>query len=155
MTFDSGFDPLLLSANVTLRDGSRAVLEKSLDKDDVIPAGFVNLGGVPLAETVGADTLKPQIVTDNGKLFLHSPFRDGENQGLSADAVPQTVVLDILSDHQRDGKDTALAGLLFHDLKAEAVTIPNNVTGAEFDDVADPQAQIPLHNKGGCDTMFL
>ena len=147
-------NPLWFDANVALCNGGGAVLKKPLDESDVVAGGLVDFRSIPLSETVGADALKTQIVTDDGKLLLHSPFRDGEDQVLSADAIPQTVVLDILSDHQRDGKDTPLAGFLLHDLKAEAVSITNNVTGAEFHDVADPQAQVSLQDKGGGDALI-
>ena len=73
------FDPLRFNADVSLRDGGRTVLQEPLDKGYVIPAGFVNLCGVPLAETVGADALKPQVVTNDGKLLLNRAFCDGED----------------------------------------------------------------------------
>ena len=59
------------------------------------------------------------MVTDDGKLLLNRPFRDGENQFFFTDAVPQTVVLDILRDDQRDGEDAMFAGLLLHNFKTE------------------------------------
>ena len=130
------------------------MLQEPLDESNVVPAGFVNLCGVPLAETVGADALKAQVVADDGELLLNCAFSDGENQIFSADTIPQTVILHILSDDQRDGEDTVFSCFLLYDFKAEAVTIPNNVTGAEFHDVADPQAQISLQNKGGCDALI-
>ena len=154
MSFDGGFDSLGCDADVSLSNGGGTVLQEPLDKGDVIPAGFVNLCGVPLAETVGADTLKTQVVTDDGKLLLNGAFCDRENQVLFADAIPQTVVLDVLSNDKRDSKDSILSCLLFYDFKAEAITLPNNVTGAEFLNVADPQTQVSLQHKGGCDTLI-
>ena len=154
MVLNGIFDPLRFDADVSLSNGGGTVLQESLDKGNVIPAGFVNLGGVPFAETVGTDTLKPQVIANDGKLFLNGAFCDGENQVLFADAVPQTVVLHILSDHQRDGKGTAFSCLLLYDFKAEAVTITNDVTGAEFYDVANPQPQVPLQHKGGGDALI-
>ena len=154
MVLNSLFDPMWLNADVALGNRSGAVLQKPLDKGDVVPVGLVNLCGVPLAEAVGADALKSQIVADNGELLLNCAFSDGENQVFSADAIPQTVILHILSDDKRDSEYAMLARLLLHDLKAEAVAIPNNVTGPEFDDVADPQPQISLQNKGGCDALI-
>ena len=153
MSLNGRFDSLWLNANVTLSNGGGAVLEKSLNKSNVIPVGLVDFRSIPLAETVCADSLESQIVTDDGKLLLHSPFRDGENQVFSADAIPQAVILHILSDDKRDSKDSILSCLLLHDFKAETVTISNDVTGAEFYDVADPQAQVSLQDKGGCDAL--
>ena len=153
MSFDGGFDSLGFDADVSLSNGGGTVLQEPLDKCNVVPAGFVNLSGVPLAETVGADALKTQVVTNDGKLLLNGALCDRENQVLFADAISQTVVLDVLCNDQRDSKHTVFPCLLFYDLKAEAVTIPNNVTGAEFDDVADPQPQVSLQDKCGCDTL--
>ena len=59
MVLDGCFDSLGFDANVTLCDGGGTVLQESLDKSNVIPAGFVNLGGVPFTEAVGADALNP------------------------------------------------------------------------------------------------
>ena len=89
MSLDGCFNSLRLNANVSLGDGGRAVLEKPLDKGDVIAVGLVDFRSIPLSEAVGADALKSQVVTDDGKLFLHSPFRNGKDQIFSADAVPQ------------------------------------------------------------------
>ena len=58
MSFDGGFDSLGFDADVSLSNGGGTVLQEPLDKCNVVPAGFVNLSGVPLAETVGADALK-------------------------------------------------------------------------------------------------
>ena len=63
------------------------MLQEPLDESNVVPAGFVNLCGVPLAETVGADALKAQVVADDGELLLNCAFSDGEDQIFSADAV--------------------------------------------------------------------
>ena len=57
MVLDGIFDPLRFDADVSLGNGGGTVLQEPLDKCDVIPAGFVNFSGVPLAETVGADAL--------------------------------------------------------------------------------------------------
>ena len=154
MSFDGGFDSLGFDADVSLSNGGGTVLQEPLDKCNVVPAGFVNLSGVPLAETVGADALKTQVVTNDGKLLLNGALCDRENQVLFADAISQTVVLDVLCNDQRDSKHTTFPCLLFYDFKAEAITIPNNVTGAEFYDVADSQSQISLQNKGGCDALI-
>ena len=154
MSLNSCFNPLRLNADVTLGDGGGAVLQESLDKSNVVAVSLVDFRSIPFAETVCADALKTQVGTNDGKLLLNGAFCDRENQVLFTDAVPQTVVLDVLCNDQRDSKHTAFPRLLFYDLKAEAVTIPYNVTGAEFYDVADPQSQVPLQDKGGCDTLI-
>ena len=74
MAFDRLFNSLRLDADISLRDGGGAVLQEALDKGNVISIRLVNLGSVPLAEAVGADALKAQIVTDDSKLLLDRPF---------------------------------------------------------------------------------
>lgn len=154
MVLNGYFDPLRFDADVTLSNGGGTVLQESLDKGDVISAGFVNLCGVPLAETVSADALETQVIANDGKLLLNCAFCDGENQIFFDNAVPQTVILDVLSDDQGDSEDTPLSCFLFHNFKAETITITNDVTGAEFYDVADPQAQVSLQDKGGGDALI-
>ena len=55
--------PLRLNTDVSLCDGGGAVLQKPLHKSNIVAVGLVNLRGVPLAETVCADTLKAQIIS--------------------------------------------------------------------------------------------
>ena len=74
MILNGLFDPLRLDANVTLRGGGTAVLQEPLDKGDVIVIRLVDLRCVPLAKTVGTDSLETQIVTDNRQLFLNCSF---------------------------------------------------------------------------------
>ena len=59
MSFDGGFDPLRFDADVTLSNGGGTVLQESLDEGNVVTVGFVDLRSIPLAETVGANALKP------------------------------------------------------------------------------------------------
>ncbi len=115
---------------------------------------FVYLCGIPFAEAVGADTFIAQVFADDGKLLLDRPFRNRKNQVAALDAVAQTVVLDVLLDNQRDGEDAAFACLLFHDLQTVAVPVKHNVAGAEAQNVADAQAQVPFQHKGGSDALI-
>ena len=140
-------NPLRFDADVSLCDSGGAVLQEALDKGDVIAVCLVDLGGVPLAEAVGADALKSQIVTDDGELLLDRPFGDREYAVIALDAIAQTVILNVLLDHQRDGEHSALACLLFDDLQTVAVPIQNDVAGTEAQNVADAQAQIAFQNK--------
>ena len=154
MPFNRLFDPLRLDADVALRHGGGAVLQKPLHKGNIKPICLVNFGGVPLAEAVGADTLEAQIVADDGKLLLDRPFGDGEHAVIALEAVAQTVVLDVLLNDQRDGEDAAFPCLLLGNLQAVAVPIKHDVAGAEAQDVADPQAQVPFQHKGGGGTLI-
>ena len=76
MPFNRFFDPLRLNADVSLGRSGGAVLQEPLDKGNIKPIRLVNLGGVPLAEAVGADALKAQVITDDGKLLLDGSLRD-------------------------------------------------------------------------------
>lgn len=150
MTCNRGFNSLRLNADITLCNGGGAVLQKALDKGNVKAVGPVNLSRVPFAEAVCADALDAQVTADKGKLLLHSAFRDGEDQIIPADAVPQTVVLDVLRNHERDGEDAPLACFLLHDLKAVSVPVLHDLTRAELHNVTDaaspgfPPTQEPL-----------
>ena len=58
MILNGFFDPLRLNANVSLSNRGGTVLEKSLDKGDVITVVLVDFRSIPLAETVSADALE-------------------------------------------------------------------------------------------------
>ena len=132
------FDSLWLDADVTLRGGGTAVLQKPLHQGDVIVVGLVDLCCVPFAKTMGADALVPQIVADDPQLFLNCSFCNWENGIGFRDAVSQTVVLNVLLNDKGNCKDSAFAGLLLHHFQTEAISITNDVTEPEFQNVADP-----------------
>ena len=83
--------PLRLNTDIPLCDGGGAVLQKPLNKGNIVAVGLVNLRGVPLAETVCTDTLKAQIVANDVKLLLYSPLSDRENQLVPANTIPQAI----------------------------------------------------------------
>ena len=139
MPLDGRFNSLRLDADVTLSDGGGAVLQEPLDKGDIITIVLVNLRGIPLAEAVSADALEPQIAADDGKLLLHRSFCDREEEIVGADAVAQTVILDILLNQERDGEDSALPGFLLHDFQTVAVAVPDNIAKPQFQYIADTQ----------------
>ena len=72
------------------------------------------------------------MVADNGKLFLHGSFCDGEDQICVPDAGTQAIVFDILLNHKRDGEDSAFPGFLLHDLQTVAVSVPDNIAKSQF-----------------------
>lgn len=147
-------DPLRLNADISLCRSGGAVLQKPLHQGNVITTVFVNLRSVPFAEAVSADALKAQIVADDFQLLLDGSFGQRKNQLVAAEAVPQAIVFDVLLDHQGDCENAALPGLLFHNLKAVSVTVQNNVTETELDNVADPQAKVPLQHKSRRNTLI-
>ena len=110
------FYALRLDANVPLCCGGAAVLKQSLDQDDVIAVGFVDLSGIPLAEAVGADALISQVIADDPQLLLNHPLCYGKYGFSPSNAISQTVVLDVLVEHQGHSEDSALACFLLHNL---------------------------------------
>ena len=74
MVLNCLFNSLWLDADVTLCGGGTAVLQEPLDKGDVIAVRLVDFCCVPLAKTVGADSLETQIVTDDCQLLLNCSF---------------------------------------------------------------------------------
>ena len=143
-----GFD-----ADVPLGGGCGTVLQQSLDKGNVKPIIVVDFRCVPLAETVGADALVVQIVAHDFQLLLDCPFRNGENQFIAPDAIAQTVVLNVLLNDKGNCEESALARLLLHHFQSVPVCIPHDIARAQFQNVADTQAQVPFQNKGGGDTL--
>ena len=87
---------LWLNADVPLRGGCGTVLKEPLHQRYVKAVCVVDFCCVPFAETVGTDTLVPQIVADNAKLLLHCPLCDRKHKVIPADAIPQTVILHVL-----------------------------------------------------------
>ena len=147
MSLNRLFYPLWFYADVSLRHGGGAVLQKALHKGDVIAIIAVDLCRIPFAEAVGADPLIAQVITDASKDLLHFPCRDGEDQIEMLDAVAQAVILNVLLDYERDGKHSRFSCLLLHDGPPEPSAIVHNIAGAELHDVADPQAKVAFQHK--------
>lgn len=148
------FNPLWLNADIALCDGGGAVLQEPLHQGNIIAVCLVYLGGVPLAEAVGADTLIAQVVAHDMELLLYGPLGDGENQRVSVYAVPQAIVFYVLLDNQRNREYPALAGFLLGDFQTVSVPVPDNIAGSQLQYIADTQAQISLQHQGGGDTLI-
>lgn len=102
------FNTSWLNANVALGDACAAVLQKALNKGNVITAVLVNLRCVPLAEAVCADPLKAQVIAHKGKLLLNGSFGQRKDALIASDPVPQTVVFQILQNHDGNGENPLL-----------------------------------------------
>ena len=139
MVLDSLLYPLRLNADIPLRGGGAAMLQQPLHKGDIVTVILVNLRRIPLAEAVSAYVGIVKIITDDCKLLLDCPFRNGENALRAPDAVAQTVILDILLNQERDGEDSALPGFLLHDFQTVAVAVPDNIAKPQFQYIADTQ----------------
>jgi len=148
------FYALRFDANVPLCGGGAAMLQQSLNQDNIIAIGLVDLCGIPFSEAVGADILIAQIIADDPKLLLDRALRDWKDDVRSSDTVAQAVVLDVLVEHQRDGENPALAGFLLHDLQPVTVAIPDDIAQSEFQNVADPKPQVALQNQRRSDAII-
>ena len=96
MILDCLFNFLRFDADIPLCGACAAVLQQPLHKGYIEAVGIVDFRCVPLAEAVGADPLKAQVITDNMKLLLDCPFRYGENQVSAPDTVapcPSAIVV--------------------------------------------------------------
>ena len=144
------FDPLRFNSDIPLRDGGGAVLQEPLNQGNVIAVILVNLCGVPLAEAVGSDALISQVIADNGKLLLDGSLCDREDKIFVPDAIPQTIVLDVLLDYEGDGENTDLIGLSFTDFKPVTVPVMDNIAGTELYNVTDTKPKVPFQYQGGC-----
>ena len=130
------------------------MLQQPLHKGNVAAVGLVDFRCIPFAETVGADAIEAQVVADDSQLLLDRPLRNGKDPFCGPDAVAQTVVLNVLLDHQRHSEDPALVGLLLHDLQPKAVTVPDNIAKSQLQDIADPQAQVRFQHQSGGDPFI-
>lgn len=59
MVLNRLFDPLWFNADVTLRGGGTAVLQQPLHQRNIESVGLIYLRSIPLAKTMGTDTLVP------------------------------------------------------------------------------------------------
>ena len=82
------------------------------------------------------DPLKAQVVAHDTELLLHGPLSDGKNQIVTADIVAQAIILNVLLDHQWDGKHTTLAGFLLNDLQTVPIPVPDDIPGAKLQYIA-------------------
>ena len=64
MTADGLFHALIADPDVSARYGSGGMLQKLLNKHDVMPVVVVDVCGVPLAERVGADVFVAEHIAD-------------------------------------------------------------------------------------------
>ena len=146
--------PLRLNADVPLSHRRRTVLQESLNKGNIVAVVFVDFRCIPLAEAVSADALIAKVVADNGKLLLYGALCDGENQVFALYPIAQAVVFYVLLYDEGHSENSALAGLLLHNLKPVSVAIPHNVARSELHNVADSDTQVALKHKSRCDSLI-
>ena len=94
------------------------IVDSWIGKGNIIAIVLINLCRIPLPETMGADTLIAQIVTDKGKLLLYGARCQGKHQLIAAYAVAQTEIFNILIDYKGNSENTLFPCFLFRDGKA-------------------------------------
>ena len=140
MVLNCFFNPLWLDANIPLGGSRTAVLQQPLNQRNIIAAVPIYLGGIPFAKAVGADPLVTEVVTDKCQLLLHSPFCYWEDPLISSNVIAQAIVLNVLLNHQRNCKATALPCFLLDNLQPKPVAVTNNITKPQFEDITDAEA---------------
>ena len=73
MPCDGCFYTVRLNADIPLGYCCRAMLQKPLDKSNVVSISLIDFSSIPLAKTVRTNTFNPQIVADDGKSLLNCP----------------------------------------------------------------------------------
>ena len=139
--------PLWFHANISLSDRRAAMLEKPLDKRNIITITFINLGGIPLPEAVCADALISKNITDKGKLLLYRPLCQRKYSLCGLDGVAQAIILNILLNNKGNGEHTLFPCFLLCNLQAVAVAVVHNVGKPQIQDIGNPQAQVSFQNK--------
>ena len=137
MTGNRLFHLLITHADVAPGDHRTAVLQKPLDKHDVVSVVVVDAGGVPLAEAVGADVLIVEEVAHKLEMVLDLSRADGEQKGAVRDLVRVCVASQEAVDLIGDGEPSLLPGLFLDHVQA--------VSAAVLHDVGHMQAQNVSH----------
>lgn len=140
VVFNRRFNFPLLDADIPLCYGCAAVLQKVLHQRNIIAVVSVNLSSIVFAKTVRADAVDTQVVADDPQLLLYCPFRDGKKGISGGYTVVQTVTADVLIQSERNSKDTGFPGFLFDDGQAVSVSVPDNITEPEFQNVGNADA---------------
>ncbi len=112
-------------------------LKELLDEGNIVVAVLVNFRGVELAEAVGADALKAQIVTDHLQLFLDGSGGNGEDKSIRGNVVVEAVAAYKLIQRNGDGECSGFSGFLFDDGETIAFTVLDNVRKMQIHDVGD------------------
>ena len=122
------------------------MLQKMLDKGDVVAIVLVNLSGVVLPETVSRDAAVPKIIADSGELHLDGSDGDWEDSLLSGDMVIQAINTDVVVEDYWNSKGSGLACFLFDNVQSITSTVCDDVAEPEIEDVGDPEPKVRLQN---------
>lgn len=114
-------------------------------------AVVVDVGCIPLAETVGADIGIAKIVAHCFKVLLHCPLCDREEQFIRLDVVQSSIFAEVLIDRFRNTECSFLASFLFPDVQAKSSTVTDDIGKMKLQDITDPHAEVCLCRKNGCD----
>lgn len=102
------FYALRLNADVSLCHACAGMLQKTLDKGNVKAVVAVDFCCKVFPKAMGADPLKAQVIAHKGKLLLNGSFGQRKDALIASDPVPQTVVFQILQNHDGNGENPLL-----------------------------------------------
>lgn len=142
MVVDGGFHFLIADTDVTPGDVGGRVLEKVLNEDDIVARLVVDVRGVPLSETVGADVLIAEIVADELEVVLNLPNRDGEQKVSVGQLVTLCVVAKEIVNRFGNSECAPLPGFLLHGVQPPTVAVPNDVCHPHAQNVAHPHTEV-------------
>ena len=79
---------------------------------------------------------------------------DSQAESNNEQAKGETPVQTPSSAYDKQNLEEMLACLLFHHFQSVSVCVPHDIARAQFQNIADAQAQVPFQNKGGCDALI-
>ena len=147
MTGNRLFHLLIAHADVAPGDGWAGVLQKPLDKHDVMSVVVVNARCIPLAEAVCADVLIAQMLTHQLEVVLDLAYRDGEQKGAVRNPVRVCIGSQEAVDLIWDSELAALARLLLHHVQAVSAAVLHDVGHMQAQNVSHAHPKIRL----GCE----
>lgn len=111
-----------------------------LHQGDIIPIISVNLSGIVFPEAVGADTGDSKVITYDPQLLLDDPFSNREDNICSGYSIVQAVTTDKLIQGKRNCKHSGLSGLLLDDGETITVSITDDISKSEFQNIRNADA---------------
>lgn len=118
------------------------MLQKTLNKDDVVTAIVVDRSRVPFAEAVCADVGIAKIIANHFEVSLNLPDSDREQEIVVRDLVCVCVVAEKGVDFVRHGETPLLPRLLFGHVQAVSAAVFQDIGHMETQNVSNPHAKV-------------
>ena len=141
------FHLLITHADVAPCDHRTGVLQKPLDKHDVMTVVVVDACSVPLAETVCADVLIVEEVANKLEMVLDLANGDREQKLVLFDSMFPSVGRKKAVDLIGDGELAALSRLFLHHVQAVSAAVLHDVGHMQAQNVSNAHSQVCL----GCE----